>query len=97
MECNVIKTNSFISFGNQFMYYSLLGMPKLGWVDILAYIYFVLVLLRLEQIPLPLMYGWYWILFFSAGCFCSALTPRDRVPGLLQFKMKASFQNRRWD
>ena len=38
-----------------------------GWVDILAYIYSVLVLLRLEQIPLPLMYGWYWILLYIRG------------------------------
>ena len=48
-----------------------------GWVDFLAYIYSVLVLLKLEQIPLPLMYDWYWILFFNAGCFCSALTPGE--------------------
>ena len=27
----------------------------------------------LERIPLPLMYDWYWILFFNAGCFCSAI------------------------
>ena len=31
----------------------------------------------LERIPLPLMYDWYWILFFNAGCFCSALTPGE--------------------
>ena len=41
----------------------------------------------LERIPLPLMYDCFWILFFNAGCFCSALTPGDRVPGLQQFKM----------
>ena len=31
----------------------------------------------LERIPLPLMYDCYWILFFNAGCFCSALTPGE--------------------
>ena len=29
---------------------------KLGWVDILVYIYSVFVLYELEQIPLPMMY-----------------------------------------
>ena len=39
----------------------------MGWVDILAYIYSVLVLFRLEQIPLPLVYGWFWILLYIRG------------------------------
>ena len=45
----------------------------------------------LERIPLALMYDWFWNLFFNAGFFCSALTPGDRVPGFLQFKMWCKF------
>ena len=40
---------------------------NLGWVDILVYIYSDLVLLRLEQILLPLVYGWFWILLYIRG------------------------------
>ena len=40
MECNVIKTNSFISFGSIYVLWSLGIGKNFGWVDFLA-IYFL--------------------------------------------------------
>ena len=67
MECNIIKTNSFISFGSIYYYWSLGNCQKfeLGWFSCLYILWFLLQLL--DWTTLPLMYDGFWISIIHWG------------------------------